>query len=223
MEEVDDKSLLIVLSDHGFKSFARCVNLNAWLHENGYLALKSGKAESGDWFEDVDWSRTRAYTMGLNGLYLNMKGREREGIVPAGDDAEGLKEELRAKLTGLADPASGRAGITGMFDCDALYAGPYVDNAPDLIVGYGDGFRASWDSVMGKVTGIIFEDNLKAWSGDHCIDPRLVPGVLFSNRKIAEDKPGIADLAPTILQQFGLELPRHFDGKPLTVTPGLNG
>ena len=223
MEEIDDKSLLMVLSDHGFKSFARCVNLNAWLHENGYLALKSGKAESGDWFEDVDWSRTRAYTMGLNGLYLNIKGREREGIVQAGDDAERLKEELRVKLDGLVDPASGRAGITGMFDCDAVYAGPYVDNAPDLIVGYGDGFRASWDSVMGKVTGTIFEDNLKAWSGDHCIDPRLVPGVLFSNRKIAEDQPGIADLAPTILQQFGLELPRHFDGKPLTVTPGRSG
>ena len=84
------------------------MNLNAWLHQNGYLALKDGKTESGDWFEDVDWSRTRAYTMGLNGLYLNLKGREREGIVDAGAEAEALKEELRAKLDGLVDPASGR-------------------------------------------------------------------------------------------------------------------
>jgi len=154
--------------------------------------------------------------MGLNGLYLNLKGREREGIVQP-DEAATLKEELRSKLHGLIDPASGRVGITGVFDCDAIYAGPYVDNAPDLIVGYGDGFRASWDSVMGKVTSQIFEDNLKAWSGDHCIDPRLVPGVLFSNRKIVDEKPGIVDIAPTILNLFGLPLPGHFDGKPLTV------
>jgi len=219
MEQIDDQTLLLVISDHGFKSFARCLNLNAWLHQNGYLALKDGKSESGDWFEDVDWARTRAYTMGLNGLYLNLKGREREGIVEAGPEADELKEELRSKLDGLVDPASGKIGITGMFDCDAVYAGPYVDNAPDLIVGYGEGFRASWDSVMGKVTGTIFEDNLKAWSGDHCVDPRLVPGVLFSNRRIAIEKPAIVDVAPTVLKLFGLELPSYFDGKPWVVTP----
>jgi len=95
MQQIDDQTLLLVISDHGFKSFARCMNLNAWLHQNGYLVLKDGKSESGDWFEDVDWSRTRAYTMGLNGLYLNVKGREREGIVEAGAEAEALKEELR--------------------------------------------------------------------------------------------------------------------------------
>jgi predicted AlkP superfamily phosphohydrolase/phosphomutase len=221
MKQIDDKTLLMVVSDHGFKSFARCMNLNAWLHQNGYLALKDGKTESGDWFEDVDWSRTRAYTMGLNGLYLNLKGREREGIIEPGAEADKLKDELRNKLDGLIDPASGRVGVTGVFDCDAVYAGPYVDNAPDLLVGYGDGFRASWDSVMGKVTSLIFEDNLKAWSGDHCIDPRLVPGVLFCNRKIAEEKPAIVDVAPTILKLFGLALPGHLDGKPWTVTvPG---
>jgi len=220
MKQIDEETLLLIVSDHGFKSFARCVNLNAWLHRNGYLALKPEKSESGDWFEDVDWSCTRAYTMGLNGLYLNLEGREREGIVGPGDEAEALKQELRTKLNGLVDPDSGRVGITGVFDCDAIYAGPYVDNAPDLMVGYGEGFRASWDSVMGKVTSRIFEDNLKAWSGDHCIDPRLVPGVLFSNRKIAEEKPAIVDLAPTILKLFGLALPAHFDGKPLTVARG---
>ena len=217
MQQIDDQTLLLVISDHGFKSFNRCMNLNAWLHQNGYLVLKDGKSESGDWFEDVDWSRTRAYTMGLNGLYMNIKGREREGIVEAGAEAEALKEELRGKLDGLVDPASGKVGITGMFDCDAVYAGPYVDNAPDLIVGYGEGFRASWDSVMGKVTTAIFEDNLKAWSGDHCVDPRLVPGVLFSNRKIAIEKPAIVDVAPTVMKLFGLELPTYFDGKPWAV------
>ena len=212
----------MIVSDHGFKSFARCLNLNAWLHQAGYLELKPGKTESGDWFYDVDWSRTRAYTMGLNGLYLNLKGREREGIVEPGVEAESLKDELRCKLNGLVDPTSGRIGITGVFDCEAVYAGPYVDNAPDLIVGYADGYRASWDSVMGKVTSQIFEDNLKAWSGDHCVDPRLVPGVLFCNHKISEEKPAIVDVAPTVLKLFGLALPGYLDGKPWTVRISTN-
>jgi len=212
MEKIDDDTLLLVVSDHGFKSFARCVNLNAWLHQNGYLALQDGKTESGDWFDDVDWSRTRAYTMGLNGLYLNVKGREKQGIVdPA--DVEALKVELQQKLNGLQDPASGEIGITGVFITGSVYRGPYTENAPDLIVGYGAGYRASWDSVLGKVTGQVFEDNMKAWSGDHCIDPRLVPGVLFSSHKIVAEKPHIADVAPTILTLFGLAPPAHFDGK----------
>src|SRR5439155_706073 len=108
MKQIDGKTLLLVVSDHGFKSFARCVNLNAWLHQNGYLALKPERTESGDWFEDVDWSRTIAYIRGLNGLYLNLRGRERQGIVEPGDKAEVLKKELREKLDGLVDPASSR-------------------------------------------------------------------------------------------------------------------
>ncbi|HEY7615608.1 MAG TPA: alkaline phosphatase family protein [Terriglobales bacterium] len=219
IKQIDDETLLLVVSDHGFKSFAREVNLNAWLHQNGYLALKAGKTESRDWLEDVDWSRTRAYTMGLNGLYLNLRGRESHGIVEPGAEAEALKEELRSKLNGLDDPSSQREGISGMFDCDAVYAGPYVENAPDLIVGYGNGFRASWDSVTGRVTGEVFRDNTKAWSGDHCVDPRLVPGVLFCNQKIEDEKPGIVDVAPTMLKLFGLPLPTQFDGKAWTVAP----
>jgi predicted AlkP superfamily phosphohydrolase/phosphomutase len=221
MEKIDDDTLLMIISDHGFKSFARCLNLNAWLHQNGYLALKDGKTESGDWFEDVDWSRTRAYTMGLNGLYLNIKGREKQGVVdPAG--AEVLKKELQAKLNGLTDPASGAIGITGVFIADNVYRGPYSENSPDLIVGYGAGYRASWDSVMGKVTGQVFEDNIKAWSGDHCIDPRLVPGVLFSSHKFIEEKPAIVDVAPTMLKLFGLIPPAHFDGKAWTLAAKAN-
>jgi predicted AlkP superfamily phosphohydrolase/phosphomutase len=218
MEKIDDDTLLMVISDHGFKSFARCMNLNAWLHQNGYLTLKDGKIESGDWFEDVDWSRTRAYTMGLNGLYLNITGREKQGIVDP-SEAQSLQEEIKQKLDGLVDPASGKVGVTGVFQTNVVYQGPYRENAPDLLIGYGAGYRASWDSVMGKVTSKIFEDNTKAWSGDHCIDPRLVPGVLFSSHKFIEEKPAIVDVAPTILKLFGLALPSHFDGKAWNLAP----
>ena len=216
MEKLEDDALLMVLSDHGFTSFARCVNLNAWLHNNGYLVLKPGKAESGDWFEDVDWSRTRAYTMGLNGVYLNVKGRERDGIVKEGAEANDLKQELQRKLEGLQDPLSGDVSITGVFDRDAVYSGPYTENSPDLLVGYAHGYRASWDSVMGKVTTDVFEDNTKPWSGDHCVDPRLVPGVLFSNRSILDEAPAIVDVAPTLLKLYGLELPMNLDGRAWT-------
>jgi predicted AlkP superfamily phosphohydrolase/phosphomutase len=214
LQGLEEDSLLLVVSDHGFKSFTRGVNLNSWLWQNGYLTMKSGAEPGGEWLQGVDWSRTRAYTLGLNGLYLNLEGRERHGIVKAGPESTALKEELRRKIDGLADPASGRAAITGVFDCDSIYAGPYAVNAPDLIIGYGEGYRASWSAVTGKVTDHVFEDNAKAWSGDHCVDPRLVPGVLFSNQKIAEEKPGIVDVAPTILALFGLPLPAHMDGRP---------
>src|SRR5438128_11452709 len=130
MEQIDGKTLLLVVSDHGFKSFARCVNLNAWLQQNGYLALKPERTESDDWFEDVDWSRTSAYTMGLNGLYLNLRGRERHGIVESGEKAEALKKELREKLDGLVDPASSGVGITVVFDWDVIAAVQSVTNDP---------------------------------------------------------------------------------------------
>lgn len=217
LQRLDQRSLLLVLSDHGFKSFRRGVNLNSWLHRNGYLALKEGAAP-GDWFQGVDWGRTRAYALGLNGLYLNQKGRERAGVVPPGQEANALKNELRARLNGLVDPETGRVAIPEVFGSGAIYAGPYRENAPDLIVGYNDGYRAAWDSVTGKVTGTVFEDNTKAWSGDHCVDPRLVPGVLFSNRKLTCERPAIVDVAPTILDLFGVELPRHLDGKPWGVS-----
>jgi predicted AlkP superfamily phosphohydrolase/phosphomutase len=211
MEQLDDDSLLLVISDHGFQNFARGVNLNTWLLRNGYLALQPGASGGAEWFRDVDWSRTRAYNFGLNGLFLNVRGRERAGIVEPSDCAA-LKKELRQKLEGLADPLTGTVAVTGVWENDSVYAGPYVGDAPDLIIGYGAGYRASWDAVTGKVSPEIFQDNTKAWSGDHCVDPRLVPGVLFSNRKIADATPAIADVAPTVLRLFGLPAPPHMDG-----------
>jgi predicted AlkP superfamily phosphohydrolase/phosphomutase len=215
MGKLDPRSALIVMSDHGFKSFRRGVNLNSWLLAQGYLTLREGKTASGEWFKDVDWGRTRAYAMGLGGLYLNLKGREANGIVAPGEESRVLKEELRSKLTGLRDDVSGEIAITEAYDRDRVYSGPYAPNAPDLIIGYNQGFRASWDSVTGKVDSTVFEDNIKSWSGDHCIDPRHVPGVFFFSRKVPAKMPSIMDVAPTVLTLFGLPVPAYMDGRPL--------
>jgi predicted AlkP superfamily phosphohydrolase/phosphomutase len=193
------------------------VNLNAWLRENGYLTLKDGCDGSADWLRDVDWSRTRAFGLGLGGLYINQRNRESHGIVEPGRDSELLKAELRAKLNALTDGADGRSAVHDVLDASNHYAGPYKAEGPDLIVGYNAGYRAGWDSVTGRVRGEVFEDNRKAWSGDHCMHPSVVPGVVFSNRRLQWANPSILDIAPTVLQLFGLEIPRHFDGKPWKV------
>ncbi len=220
---LDDRSVLLIMSDHGFKSFRRGVNLNSWLRQNGYLALKDGASRSGEWFKDVDWDRTRAYALGLGGIYLNVRGREARGVVKPGEEARGLKAELVRKLGGLKDTGNGGTAITKVYDTDAVYAGPYKDNAPDLVIGYNEGWRASWDGVTGIVDDVVFEDNAKALSGDHCIDPALVPGVLFTNLKLKGRDPSIMDIAPTALELFGLRPPAHMDGRSLVDAADLFG
>jgi predicted AlkP superfamily phosphohydrolase/phosphomutase len=191
------------------------VNLNAWLLSKGWLALKEGGDGSTEWLRDVDWSKTRAYAIGLTGMFLNLEGREAQGIVKPGEDAARVKAEIMAALQGLRDTEGGDTAINEAFDTAKLYHGPYLQNAPDLIIGFNAGYRTSWDGATGVVSGPVFEDNVKAWSGDHCIDPRLVPGVLFASRSIDRADPALVDIAPTVLRLFGLDPPAHMDGQPL--------
>ncbi|MCX6621489.1 MAG: alkaline phosphatase family protein, partial [Acidobacteria bacterium] len=208
-------TLFFVLSDHGFCSFRRGVNLNSWLFQNGYLALKDGATESGRYFQGVDWSRTRAYTFGLGGLYLNIKGREALGTVAPGKEAAALEQELIAKLEALNDPENGRPVMHQVYATRSLYKGPYLDAAPDLITGYASGYRTSWDAAVGKATAHVVEDNDKAWSGDHCVEPHLVPGVILCNRPLTATDPGIEDLAATALDAFGVPRPAWMEGKSI--------
>ena len=212
----DPENLVAVISDHGFQTFRRGVNLNSWLIENGYMTLEEGKTESGEWFRGVDWTKTRAFAVGLGGIFLNVKGRERDGTVEP-EEANALADELAEKLSGLRDPEVDDVAVRECYASYRIYDGPYAEDAPDLIVGYSAGWRASWDGVRGIASKIIFDDNEKAWSGDHCIDPELVPGVLICNRDLAADveKAHIADMAPTLLSLFGIPAPRYMDGKSL--------
>ena len=215
MGRLREGDLLMVLSDHGFTSFRRGINLNSWLLANGYLKLKEGADGAAEWLRDVDWSETRAYAVGLTGMFLNVKGRESEGIVEPGEEATALKAELIAELGGLVDDEKGEVGITEVFDTAEIYHGPYKGNAPDLLIGYNAGYRTSWDCATGVVAGSVFEDNTKAWSGDHCVDPRQVPGVFFCNRPIDNDDPALIDIAPTALELFGLPPAPHMEGRSL--------
>jgi predicted AlkP superfamily phosphohydrolase/phosphomutase len=210
---VNDTNALIIMSDHGFKAFRRGVNLNSWLAKEGYLTLKDG-SESGEWFDGVDWSRTKAYALGLGGIFVNLKGRESQGIVEPGDLAN-LVMELKDLIGGLKDEATGEVAIRQVYDAREVYSGPYVSEGPDLIIGYNAGYRASWEAVTGKVTREVFSDNTKAWSGDHCIDPDCVPAVLISNLKIAAEAPSIQDIAPSVLKLLGVKVPPFMDGKPV--------
>lgn len=215
LEHADERTAVFVLSDHGFCSFRRGVNLNSWLQANGYLALQVGRLESGEYLEGIDWSKTRAYSFGLSGLYLNIAGREVQGIVRS-EEAAQLRAELIEKLTLLRDAEQDAIAILQAYDAHAIYEGPYRDAAPDLVIGYAEGYRASWSAATGRVTQQVFEDNTKCWSGDHCVDPALVPGVLFSNLHLHADNPGIEDLAPTALQLFGVKPPVWMEGQVIS-------
>ena len=134
-----------------------------------------------------------------------------------GEEATALKAEIVDKLSRLTDPKTGRRVIRKMYDAMATYTGPYRDDAPDLMIGYERGFRNSWDAAVGKVTPEVITDNTKSWSGDHCVDPQVVPGILFSDQELRAGRPlpNMVDLAPTILELLGVEPPGYMTGKSL--------
>ncbi len=213
MKEIDDEAVLMVLSDHGFKPFRRAVELNRWLQENGYLT-ENPSATTPDLLQRVDWAKTQAYAVGFGGIYLNLAGREAKGIVST-EDAARLKREIIEKLKGLKDPDRPGSPISEVYDRDQAYKGPYVEDAPDLFVGFAPGYRVAWETVTGGFGEKVISDNTRPWAGDHNMNPPEVPGMLFCNRQIDVDRPNIVDIAPTVLDLFGVPIPAHMDGKAI--------
>lgn len=214
MKSAEPSDTIIILSDHGFNTFRRGFNLNSWLAEQGFIRLRdSGGKVLDPLFPDVNWSQTRAYGLGMNGLYLNEVGREKHGIVKQ-SQRRSLLEEIRDQLLAVRD-VEGQPVIRQVDLVEDIYPAADRHIAPDMIVGYEEGYRASWDTVLGTMTPDILVDNLERWSGTHLISADLVPGVLITNRSVTVDTPDIRDIAPTILNEFGIAKLPHMTGRPL--------
>lgn len=174
-----EKPHLLVASDHGFAEFDHKVHLNRWLEERGYLRRKDGEGGKGS-LEEVDWEHTTAYAIGLNSLYLNLQGREGQGSVPVQQIGE-VMDSLRRDLLAWKSP-QGEAVFHRVQPSSEIYSGPFAPFAPDLVLGFNRGFRASADTGLGKWGTDSLEVNRDHWRADHCMDAELVPGVLFSNQ-----------------------------------------
>ncbi len=228
---------LIIVSDHGFHTWRKGFNTNTWLVENGYMALKTAGAEEktynldqlfgqGSFFPNVDWSRTKAYALGLGQIYLNLRGREKNGILEPGPETDRLLQEIKRKLEAVKDPDTGEPVIQEVYLGREVFHGPRMTDAPDLQVDFRDGYRTSWQTSLGAIPSGIVVANMKKWSGDHCAsDPSDTGGIFFSNRRLqspsdpAPPHPGILDIAPTVLKLLNVNPPAKLDGRTWEFQP----
>jgi predicted AlkP superfamily phosphohydrolase/phosphomutase len=211
----------MVMSDHGFAPWRRSFQTNTWLLEQGYIKLKPNVDQDkinlfrgGNGRFAVDWSRTRAYALGINGVYVNLEGREEYGVVPE-YKKQALVDELAEKLQAWKDPETGKHPIAEAYKSYKVYRGEETTNAPDLVLGYHRGYRGGDKSALGKFPEDIITLNTSPWSGDHCMAASEVPGTIMVNREIKKDGPALIDIGPTMLRFFGEEVPPAMDGKPL--------
>ncbi len=218
LKQVPKDVKIMLVSDHGFAPFKRKVYINTWLAQEGYLIPehKDGFSEEGYIYDNApaDWSKTKAYGMGLNGLYINLAGREGHGIVKP-EEKRKLLEELKYKLERLKDPKTGETIISEAFISEDNFSSDYINRAPDIILGFKRGYRIGDTSAIGGIKKKVIYDNNDWWSGDHCINPAHVPASFLANFKINKQIPSLKDMAPTILKTFGIDTPTTMSGQSL--------
>ncbi len=219
MEALNEDDLLMVLSDHGFHSFRKGFSVNTWLIRNGYLAVK-GRNDAETSFTDAkylteyDWSRTRAYGLGLGSIYLNIKGREGQGAVSP-EDAPALRAEIRDRLLAATDKESNVRIFRAVYTREEAYRGDAAHDAPDLQLGYAEGYQTDKTSAAGAAPAEVISLNDDKWSGDHAAsDVAGTPGILFSNSPLVEG-PAIIDIGVTTLAYLGADVPSDFEGVSL--------
>ncbi len=209
---IDDRTMLVAFSDHGFAPYTRSFNLNSWLRDQGYLVTtEGGSKKEKDIFGSVDWSRTKAYAMGFNSLYVNEKGREGRGSVPSAGKKQ-IVDEIASKLREAKDPETDRQVVVNARKTRECYSGPEAATAPDIIVGYNRGFRASWQTALGVIPEGWFDTNTHKWSGDHCMDASVVPGTFLINRRARRKGVSLCDVTATILDALDVPVPGDMDG-----------
>jgi predicted AlkP superfamily phosphohydrolase/phosphomutase len=206
LDHMGEDTLLIAMSDHGFTSWRRTFHLNAWLHQNAYLAVKDESLPPGrELLTNVDWTRTRAYGFGLNGLYVNLQGREKDGIVPP-SGREALLAELEKALTAAIDPWTGKPAIGHVYLRDRTFTdGGQREIGPDAVVGYAKHTRGADSSALGEIERDVLTDNDKPWSGDHEMDTPDVPGILATSRPLKRPAGNLRELHASVLAEFGVE------------------
>lgn len=232
-KRIDKDTVLIVMSDHGFNTFRRAVNVNTWLKNEGYLkadesairddfTMRDLQSSGGVFWPGVDWSKSRAYSLGLGKIYINLKGRESQGIVNPGREYEQLRDEIIEKLTKLTDPKTNSPVVSVVHKADRIFSGPRVKEAGDLVIGFHIGYRVSWQTALGGFPREVIEDNEKKWSADHCsVNSEFAKGIVLSSSKypVFNGKNGkeaeIIDLAPTVLHHLGIQKHPDMDGIPL--------
>ena len=216
LNKIDNNTILIIFSDHGFSSFERAVSINTWLVENGYMALTKtiDANDSSGLFKYVDWSKTKAYSLGFASIFINLRNREGRGTVDE-EDKDMVINEIIEKLSNLTDPKTGKTAIANLYRGKEIYKGEYAKDAPDIVIGFEQGYRMSWQNAVGGLTTEIFADNTEEWVGDHLIDRSYVPGIIFTNFKIKKENPNLMDIAPTVLALLSLDIPKDMDGKNL--------
>jgi predicted AlkP superfamily phosphohydrolase/phosphomutase len=211
MKNVDESTAIMTFSDHGFSTFRRTVHINSWLAENGFMKLNhkvdKDDKEGGSLFQYVDWENTYAYALGFGSIYLNMKGREKHGTVAPGAHSRSVLKDISGKLIKLHDSMYGQSSVKNVYLSENIYSGGQIDKSPDIVVGFNEGYRASWQTALGGAPSEIIEDNAAKWSGDHIVDPSIVPGFILTNFKTNHDNPNLMDIAPTVLSCFGMSSP----------------
>jgi len=212
---------LVVVSPYGLYTARHVVDLNRWLASEGLLAWHApprpvtlaAMADPTLWDDAIDWTKTTARAMGAGHIYVNQRGRDPEGIVEPGAAYESVLQRLRERLEGLTDPISGRRVVSRVRLGRELYSGPHAARAPDLVVTFTPGFRASWDSMLGGAAEAAIERNRERWSAEHAsVDERTVPGVWLSTLPVSGTEMSVLDVAPTILQYLAPGEASDLDG-----------